>query len=136
VIAEDNGFWAGGQEYHAKLTPEMQLWWTSHLRPKYAELTNISLGSATARRAAWHVRTIAVHPEKQRRGVARRLLEEAVLKRADAGKQKSVMETHTDALVRIFAKFGFKAKGTKNFGSYQGGFPLFCMVREPKPPAN
>ncbi len=35
--------------------------------------------------------------------------------------------------VRVFYKFGFKVKGTKNFGSTLGGFPLFCMVRDPKP---
>lgn len=33
--------------------------------------------------------------------------------------------------VRLFQKFGFRVRGTKNFSSYQGGFPLFCMLREP-----
>lgn len=35
--------------------------------------------------------------------------------------------------VKVFAKHGFRVKGTKNIGSYQGGFPLFSMVREPRP---
>jgi len=131
-LVDENTNFQPSHDFVSKLTPEMQQWWILHLRPKFAELTNISLGSAEARKAAYYIRIIAVHPEKQRRGLGRKLME-MFAQKADGGKKKMCLETSTDAMVRVFYKFGFKVKGTKNFGSTLGGFPLFCMVRDPKP---
>ncbi|KLO08769.1 hypothetical protein SCHPADRAFT_908364 [Schizopora paradoxa] len=131
-VVDENTNFQPSHDFVSKLTPEMQQWWIMHLRPKFAELTNISLGSAEARKAAYYIRIIAAHPEKQRRGLARKLME-TFMQKADGGKKKMCLETSTDAMVRVFYKFGFKVRGTKNFGSALGGFPLFCMVREPRP---
>ncbi|KAH8115881.1 hypothetical protein DFH11DRAFT_1725446 [Phellopilus nigrolimitatus] len=118
-------------DYVSQLTPEMQQWWSSHLRPKFFELTHAALGSHEARKAAWHIALIAVSPERQNRGIGRRLLN-AVLQKADTGNARACLEVNNDILVRVFSEFGFRVKATKNFSSYQGGFPLFCMLREPR----
>ena len=80
-------------EYISKLTPEMQQWWTMHvsqassiislacshgalkLRPKYAELTQLGVGGAEARKESWYIRCLAVDPAKQRQGIGRCLLD-------------------------------------------------------------
>ena len=50
------------------------------LRPKFAELTTIALGTPEVRRAAWYIRIVATHPDKQRRGIARHLMEHLAAK--------------------------------------------------------
>ncbi|KAL5498768.1 hypothetical protein ACEPAH_2123 [Sanghuangporus vaninii] len=117
-------------DYVSKLSPEMQQWWTSHFMPKFSELTNIALGSQEGRKATWYIKTIAVHPDRQRRGIGRQLMQ-TVLRQADASSRKACLEVNSDSMVRVFAKFGFRVRATKNFGSYQGGFILFLMTREP-----
>ncbi|TDL27847.1 hypothetical protein BD410DRAFT_812004 [Rickenella mellea] len=116
--------------YVAKLPSEMQQWWQLHIRPKYAELMQVSLGGVDARRSLWHIRLLAVHPKHQRNGVGRGLMD-GIMRKANAGRQRMCLEVYNDRLVRHFTRLGFRVKGTKNFSSYQGGFPLFCMVREP-----
>ncbi|EJD05629.1 uncharacterized protein FOMMEDRAFT_26503 [Fomitiporia mediterranea MF3/22] len=138
-------------DYLSKLSPEMQQWWTAHVccfplphisilanalrstlkfQPKFSELTNMALGSQEGRKAAWYIKTIAVHPDKQRSGIARQLLE-TVLKKANASGRKACLEVNNDSMVRFFSKFGFRVRATKNFGSYQGGFILFLMTKDP-----
>lgn len=45
------------------------------VQPKYSELTSLALGDSDVRRGSWYIRLLAVHPDSQRRGLARRLLE-------------------------------------------------------------
>ncbi|KAI5119071.1 hypothetical protein M0805_005489 [Coniferiporia weirii] len=121
---------SSSREFVAKLSPEMQQWWTSYFRPKYAEMTNAALGNNGMRKTVRKVLSIAVHPEVQHRGICRRLLE-SVLNKADTERQRISVDVNNNVLVGIFSKFGFWVRVTKNFGSYQGGFPLFSMLREP-----
>jgi len=124
-------------KYVAGLTAEMQYWWNQHLRPKYAELLGNSSLRSSARQESWYIRSIAVHPSYQGRGIGKKLVLDSVLKRADKGEgggggaEACAADVQTDGLVRWFQRFGFRVRGAKNFSSYQGGFPLFCMVREP-----
>ncbi|PAV19176.1 acyl- N-acyltransferase [Pyrrhoderma noxium] len=128
--AIDSASYTPSAEYVSKLSPEMQQWWSSHFRPKFAELTNLGLGSDQARKDSWYIRMLIVHPNEQRRGIGSKLIE-TIVQKANSAKKKACLEVHTDTLVRIFTKYNFRVRATKNFGSYQGGFPFFLMVREP-----
>jgi len=135
-LAEGSQQTAYMDKYVAQLPSEMQQWWIYHLRPKYAELLRSSSLRPSIRKDAWYIRNIAVHPSYQKRGVGKKLLMDCVIRRADRDQDEGqcgvcTVDVQTDKLVRLFQKFGFRVRGTKNFSSYQGGFPLFCMLREP-----
>ncbi|KAJ6484032.1 hypothetical protein C8R45DRAFT_829822 [Mycena sanguinolenta] len=59
----------------ASFNEELQSWWHADFLPKYDSVVASALGSEDAKDNAWHLQTLAVDPEYQRRGAAKLLVE-------------------------------------------------------------
>ncbi len=75
----------------------------------------------------WCLAAVAVRPEKQRRGLARRLLA-PVLARCDAEGHLARLETSSPANLRLYARLGFRTAAEV---VVPNGPPVWLMVREP-----
>jgi ribosomal protein S18 acetylase RimI-like enzyme len=91
-----------------------------------ARRRGLAAGHATG---GWHLAFLATHPDHQRRGVARLLLEH-VLDRADADGVPTWLETSDPVNPPIYRRFGFEVVATA-----EGTDPLptfWFMVRPPR----
>ena len=91
------------------------------LVPKFKELTTGALGSQEGLRAAWYIRALAVHPDRQRHGIGRQLMQTVLQKvrhgiqaynlyildesyrqiiQADSVSRKTCLEVNSDSMVR------------------------------------
>ncbi|RPD61585.1 hypothetical protein L226DRAFT_399058 [Lentinus tigrinus ALCF2SS1-7] len=116
------------------LSPYLREWYTYHYIPTYDELYRTSFGSGErARKEAWNLKLLAVHPDAQRRGLGRSLLS-TFCKQADASGKRVLTDVKSPYHVTWFGKSGFRYRAVKNFSSKDAaGFPLWCMVRDPAP---
>ncbi|KAF7305432.1 N-acetyltransferase domain-containing protein [Mycena chlorophos] len=85
--------------FMAQLSPELQEWWTTVLLPGMDAFVEAALGSG-AKHNAWHLQTLAVDPEYQRRGIGTRLVNVKVDEAKREGSQ-IVVETPTEQLTSI-----------------------------------
>ena len=82
-------------------------YFSAQLRPKYAELLRNSSLRSSARQDSWYIRSVAVHPSFQRRGIGKKLVLDTVLQRADKGEGGGVgpeacaADVQTDVLVSV-----------------------------------
>ncbi|TBU25704.1 hypothetical protein BD311DRAFT_763972 [Dichomitus squalens] len=122
------------EDFLRSLSPYLSEWYSYHYIPTYEELYRSAFRSGErARRDAWHIKVLAVHPDAQRRGLGRLLLG-SVSKQADASGKRIVTDVKSPYHVQWFRKSGFSHRGVKNFTSKDStGFPLWCMAREPGP---
>ncbi|KAI0049539.1 acyl-CoA N-acyltransferase [Auriscalpium vulgare] len=118
-------------EYRRTLPDEMQDWYLQHMRPKYQELyaATYAKGSQT-RVQAWHLKLMAVHPQRQRQRLGKSLMS-TLLDKADRSSLTLTTDVQTSSALHFFQALGFKYTGVKNFISRRAGFPLWSMLRQP-----
>ncbi|KAJ6484016.1 hypothetical protein C8R45DRAFT_999954 [Mycena sanguinolenta] len=121
----------------ASFNEELTNWWHADFLPKYDSVVASALGGEDAKHNAWHLQTLAVDPEYQRRGVAK-LLVEAVAEKAKLTQSSLCLECETETNIEVYRRLGFevmpKADAAETiFTGVKGhSFPLWVMAREPK----
>ncbi|KAI1792463.1 acyl-CoA N-acyltransferase [Ganoderma leucocontextum] len=123
------------EDFMRSLSPYLSEWYSYHYIPTYEELYRAAFRSGErARKEAWHVKLLAVHPDAQRVGLGRLMLS-AICTQADSNGKRIVTDVKSPYHVRWFRKSGFSHRSVKNFTAKDSaGFPLWCMAREPSPP--
>ncbi|KAF8237728.1 hypothetical protein L208DRAFT_1375528 [Tricholoma matsutake] len=81
-------------------------WWMTEFLPGYGRFTETAFGQGK-KHASWHLQTLAVHPDHQRRGAAKQLVE-IITKKAASDKSMMVVECGTDINTEIYKRLGFK----------------------------
>jgi len=87
---------------------------------------------------AWHVMNLAVSPERRRRGIARRLLEELFALTADDTQRGYTLEvrvSNADA-IRLYEQMGFRRHGLRRGYYTDNREDAVIMWREPGPEAD
>jgi ribosomal protein S18 acetylase RimI-like enzyme len=77
----------------------------------------------------WYLWAIGVDPEHQGRGVAGNLMQ-PIFARADADALPCYLETHKEANVRIYERYGFGVAAQSRVADYPGN--IWAMTRPPK----
>jgi ribosomal protein S18 acetylase RimI-like enzyme len=77
----------------------------------------------------WYLWVIGVAPEHQGRGVAGSLMQ-PIFSRADADRLPCYLETHKEAHVRIYERYGFGVAAEGSAADYPG--KIWAMTRSPK----
>jgi ribosomal-protein-alanine N-acetyltransferase len=64
---------------------------------------------------AWHVMNVAVHPDRQRRGIASRLLERLFVLTRDDERRGYTLEVRVsnDGAIRLYEGLGFESRGIR-----------------------
>ncbi|KAH9932612.1 uncharacterized protein B0H18DRAFT_986596 [Fomitopsis serialis] len=76
---------------------------------------------------AWWLNNFCVHPERQRQGIGRRLLE-IVRQKAKARSQVVALSATRDVNAPVYKAYGFEQKGVKKMLSPWGDWPLYVFV--------
>ncbi|KAJ7719843.1 hypothetical protein B0H16DRAFT_1432641 [Mycena metata] len=98
----------------ASLDKELQGWWLTTLLPKYDSFLASTLGKGT-KHASWHLQTLAVDPEYQRKG-AGRLLVNIIADKAAPTKTALCVECTTETNIEVYTKMGFHLMPKDNSG--------------------
>ncbi|KAJ7912545.1 hypothetical protein B0H13DRAFT_2191028 [Mycena leptocephala] len=89
----------------ATFSKDLQAWWLDVFLPKIDMFVATAL-SPGARHNSWHLQTLAVDPEYQRKGVATRLIN-MVAEKARLTGTMLCLETETEINIEIYTKLGF-----------------------------
>ncbi|KAJ7092350.1 hypothetical protein B0H15DRAFT_947911 [Mycena belliarum] len=118
----------------ASFSEELQHWWHAVFLPKYDAFLGSVLGEGT-KHNSWHLQTLAVDPQFQRKGAATLLIKEVVNKAQLSG-AKLCLEVGTEVNIEIYKRLGFELmpKGADpRCESYEGldgiSFPMWIMTR-------
>ncbi|KAJ7447277.1 hypothetical protein B0H11DRAFT_1878732 [Mycena galericulata] len=84
---------------------ELQTWWHSVFLPTYDAFVTSVVGEGT-KHNSWHLQTLAVDPEYQRKGAAR-ILVSTIIEKAAATKTPLCVESSTEANNELYTKLGF-----------------------------
>ncbi|KAH6873671.1 acyl-CoA N-acyltransferase [Coprinopsis sp. MPI-PUGE-AT-0042] len=109
--------------------PELRAWWGEEFLPTYAKFNEDRIG-AGVKKNNWHLQTLATHPDYQRQGVARALIETVVRKASQMG-HLICLETQTETNVGIYGRLGFKVAGEPiEITGLTGSFPFWVLIRK------
>ncbi|KAJ7264199.1 hypothetical protein C8J57DRAFT_1332048 [Mycena rebaudengoi] len=121
----------------ATFDEKLQSWWQTEFLPRYDSFVSAALGEGT-KHNSWHLQTLGVDPEYQRKGAAALLINTMIAKAAHS-RDKLCLETGTDVNLEIYSRLGFeimpKGKGGKEdcvetFTGVDGNtFPMWAMAR-------
>jgi ribosomal protein S18 acetylase RimI-like enzyme len=103
--------------------------WTGFQRLSAVDHVATALHRAHAPGPHWYLWAIGVAPEHQGRGVAGHLMQ-PVFARADADGLPCYLETHKEANVRIYERYGFTVAAQAGAADYPG--KIWAMTRSPK----
>ncbi|KAF8486507.1 hypothetical protein JB92DRAFT_3024362 [Gautieria morchelliformis] len=121
---------AGFNALMASFSPDLMKWWTEYFLPKYEVQTTTALGEGT-KLAAWHLQIIGVLPEHQGKGIGGALVRTVESKALPNG-VACCLEAVNDAIVPIYAHWGYVDKGEEHYESLAGGsFPTYVMMKSP-----
>ncbi|KAJ6525879.1 hypothetical protein DFH09DRAFT_995975 [Mycena vulgaris] len=120
----------------ASFDERLQTWWHDVFFPQYDRFVISALG-AGVKHDSWHLQTLAVDPQYQRRGAAT-LLVNTVVEKASLSGQKLCVEVQKAVNIEVYSRLGFKimpeGKGEKEscdqFTGVEGkSFSLWVMAR-------
>ncbi|KAJ7123580.1 acyl-CoA N-acyltransferase [Mycena epipterygia] len=120
----------------ATLDEKLRNWWLT-FEPQFNTFLTSALGGGT--KNAWHLQTLAVDPQYQRKGIAS-LLMNTVIEKARLTGTRLCLETQNEANIPIYERLGFdlmpKAKGGRDeskgtFTAADGGsLSMWVMARD------
>ncbi|KAJ6626062.1 hypothetical protein B0H10DRAFT_1906963 [Mycena sp. CBHHK59/15] len=121
----------------AAFNEDLQQWWHADFLPKYDAFVASALGEGT-KHNSWHLQTIGVDPEYQRKHVATSLVN-AVIEKAALSNAPLCLECENENNVVVYTKLGFeitpKGKGDnkEKFTGVDGNaFFMWVMARGSK----
>ncbi|KAJ7471679.1 hypothetical protein B0H11DRAFT_2039523 [Mycena galericulata] len=123
----------------AGFTDELKHWWLATFLPQYEVVLTSALGEGT-KHNSWHLQTLAVDPEYQRKGAARSLVNAIVEKASQTGSMLCV-EVGNETNLEIYGKLGFvimpKGKARDDSKAVYTGldgntFSMWVMARDIK----
>lgn len=117
------------QERFLSKTPGLWAWWGQVFLPTYSTFVEESLGVGV-KHDSWHLLTLAVTPEHQRKGIGRALVDVVRAKAKGEGK-KMCLEVENSTNLAIYEKLGFVVKGEKYVKGLKGGFNIWPMQADP-----
>ncbi|KAJ7493674.1 hypothetical protein FB451DRAFT_1215096 [Mycena latifolia] len=122
----------------ASFNEELQHWWHAVFLPRYDSFVDSALGTGT-KHNSWHLQTLGVDPQYQRKGAATLLVNTVVEKARISGAQLCV-ELEEDVNIEVYSRLGFemmpKGKGGRNeccdtFTGVDGNtFRMWVMARD------
>jgi len=92
-------------------TPKLHAWWLETFLPTYNTIITAALGEGVELNAMWNVQLLAVEPEFQRRGIARKFIGFVKSKAAVEGGLLE-LETPNALNVEIYERLGFSIRGS------------------------
>ncbi|KAJ7143978.1 hypothetical protein C8R44DRAFT_759203 [Mycena epipterygia] len=100
----------------ATFDEDLQRWWQELFLPKLDAFVNSALGAAASHNS-WHLQTLAVDPQYQRKGAATLLVNTIAEKARLTGSMLS-LETETETNIEVYTRLGFeimpKGKGGRD----------------------
>ncbi|KAF8157306.1 hypothetical protein K438DRAFT_340595 [Mycena galopus ATCC 62051] len=124
----------------ASFDAKLQKWWGEMFLPKYESFVECALG-AGVKHNSWHLQTLGIDPEYQRKGVAT-LLVNAIVEKAGTIGATMCVEAETELNIKIYSRMGFqlmpKGNGGKNdcceiYTGVDGNtFDMWIMARNSK----
>ncbi|KLO06032.1 acyl-CoA N-acyltransferase [Schizopora paradoxa] len=129
---------AGFNKFMAALTekdPDVAGWWGTYYVGKYSSFASDCLGGPEYKQDGWHLQVIAVHPEYQRHGIGRALIEKAeeeIKKNPEPKARRICLETEREGPYKFYEAMGFKDRGVATFEGHGdlGSSPMWCFAKE------
>ncbi|CAL1697903.1 unnamed protein product [Somion occarium] len=123
---------AGWNKFTELLTPELGKWWMEYFLPKYEEATTKAFGPNT-KKDSWHLQTLCILPEFQRRGIGHGLVN--VKKNeiiAEGAGQAMCLESEVAKNTELYKSWGFEDKGKFSFESdvTSSRFDMWCLYKK------
>ncbi|KAJ7123577.1 hypothetical protein C8R44DRAFT_670175 [Mycena epipterygia] len=128
------------QSLHPLMAPfddKLKNWWLTQFVPQYDTFVTAALGAGT-KHNSWHLQTLGVDPDYQRKGAAG-LLINMMVERARPTGTLLCLETDTETNIEVYTKLGFeimpKGKGGRDdckeiiTGVIGNTSPMWVMVR-------
>lgn len=117
----------GLNDFMASLPEAVKQYYKNTYLKEFPEFVNECMGSPKGKTDAWWLNNFCVHPERQRQGIGRRLLE-IVRQKAKAKGQVVALSATRDVNAPVYKAYGFEQKGVKKMLSPWGDWPLYVFV--------
>ncbi|KAH9932603.1 uncharacterized protein B0H18DRAFT_986557 [Fomitopsis serialis] len=125
----------GLNDFMASLPEAVKQYYKDAYLQDFPGFVNECMGSPKGKTDAWWLNNFCVHPERQRQGIGRRLLE-IVRQKVDShlsptceGEGQVVALSATrDVNAPVYKAYGFEQKGLKKMLSPWGDWPLYVFV--------